>query len=158
MTETSKKQRIFHRHLEWCLCNENLYCPTIQPSPCSVIECHGVPSALGECSWLWYREPPSHPAQRIRAYWLCTSSCNCQSRARGKLSTLLIHFGHLQFKSLIQHFPLCFTIPLCALPAVQLLPRSSSGVLLSAASDTQLTAALSFSFSAPRCFSSIGHF
>lgn len=131
---------------------------TASITACSVIECHGVPSASGGCTWLWHKQPPSHPARRISTYWLCTSSCNCQSRACGKLSTLLIHFGHSQSKSLIQHFPLCFPIPLWALSAAQFLHRSSSGVLLSAGSDTQLTAMLSFSFSAPRCFSSTGHF
>lgn len=79
---------------------------TASTTACSVIECHGVPSASGGCTWLWHKQPPSHPARRVSTYWICTSPCNCQSRACGKLSTLLIHFGHSQSKSLIQHFPL----------------------------------------------------
>lgn len=158
MTEKSKKQRIFHQHLEQCLCNENLYCPTIHPSTDNCfyrsLLCHWMPQSpqcLERVPLVMVQGAPSHPARRVSTYWLCTSSCNSQSRACGKLSTLLIHFGHLQFKSLIQHFSLCFTIPLCAQPAVLFLPRSSSGVLLSAATP-------SLSFSSPRCFSSIGHF
>lgn len=143
MTEKSEKQRIFHQHLEQCLCNENLYCPTIHPSTdnyfYSSLLCHWMPQSpqcLGGCPWLWYRQPPSHPAWRVSTHWFCISSWNCQSRACGKFSTLLIHFGHLQFKSMIQRFSLCFPIPLCAQTAAQFLPRSSSGVLLSAGSDT----------------------
>lgn len=69
---------------------------TSSTATCSVIGCHGAPSALGGCTWLWYRQRPSHPAPRISTSWLCTGSCNCQGNCQGNST------GPVEYSALYQ--------------------------------------------------------
>lgn len=93
-------------------------------------------------------------SQRDSVYQLSTSSYKHQSRrGSGKLRTSLFYLCLFQFRSISQHWISLFPILLGALSPAQSLP-TSSGVLISAAIDTQLAAALVLSFSAPQCFSS----
>lgn len=87
-------------------------CAAPTAAACSLIEPHGLPSALGECICLWCRQPPYHPAQRDSGYWLCTRSYNDQSGGCRKLSALLIHLCHLQSKSMSQPW-----ISFCVFPS-----------------------------------------